>query len=99
MNPVTEKENLKREIGVRSLTLSIINITVGTGIFMLPALIAEDLGSAAVIAYLVCGGLISLIALCFAEVGSKFNISGGTYVYIEKAFGPYTGFILIIYSG
>jgi len=38
---VSEKENLRREIGVRALTLAILNIIVGTGIFVLPALIAE----------------------------------------------------------
>src|SRR5947209_8521641 len=86
-------ENLKREIGVRSLALAIINITVGTGIFVIPAIVAEDLGAAAIVAYLVCGALMFLIALCFAEVGSKVTSSGGTYAYIETAFGPYPGFI------
>jgi basic amino acid/polyamine antiporter, APA family len=93
MHPIPEKENLKREIGVRSLALAIINTTVGTGIFMLPALVAENLGAAAILAYLVCGALIFLIALCFAEVGSKVTTSGGTYAYIETAFGPFPGFI------
>ncbi len=88
-----EQESLKREIGVRSLTLAIINITVGTGIFLIPAIVAENLGAAAILAYLICGFLIFLIALCFAEVGSKITISGGTYAYIETAFGPYAGFI------
>lgn len=93
MDPVSEKENLKREIGVRALTLAILNITVGTGIFVIPAIIAQNLGPAAIVAYLVCGALIFLIALCFAEVGSKTPVSGGTYAYIETAFGPYAGFI------
>jgi Amino acid transporters len=93
MDLVSEKENLKREIGVTSLALAIINLTVGTGIFILPAIIAENLGNAAIIAYLVCGTGIFLIALCFAEVGSKINTSGGTYTYIETAFGPFAGFI------
>lgn len=93
MNPISEKENLKREIGVRSLTLAIFNITVGTGIFVIPAIITEKLGAAAILAYLVCGVLIFLIALCFAELGSKITTSGGTYAYIESAFGPYTGFM------
>jgi APA family basic amino acid/polyamine antiporter len=90
---IAEKENLKREIGVRSLTLAILNITVGTGIFVIPAIVAENLGAAAILAYLVCGALIFLIALCFAEVGSKITTSGGTYAYIEAAFGPFAGFI------
>ncbi|MDR3715127.1 MAG: amino acid permease [Puia sp.] len=93
MDPVSTKENFKREIGVFALTLAILNITVGTGIFVIPAIIAEDLGAAAILAYLVCGGLIFLIALCFAEVGSRTTISGGVYSYIEMAFGPYAGFI------
>lgn len=91
MAPV--KENLKREIGVRALSLAIVNMIVGTGIFVIPAIIAQDLGAAAIIAYLVCGGLVFLIALCFAEVGSKVTESGGTYAYIEAAFGSYAGFL------
>jgi APA family basic amino acid/polyamine antiporter len=93
MDPVNTKENLKRAIGVRSLALAIINITAGSGIFVIPAIIAEGLGAAAILAYLVCGALIFLIGLCFAELGSKTNISGGAYTYIEKAFGPYVGFV------
>jgi len=93
MNPVSEKEKLKREIGLLPLTLAILNSTVGTGIFVIPAIVAENLGAAAIVAYLVCGALIFLIALCFAEVGSKVTTSGGTYAYIETAFGPYAGFI------
>src|SRR5664279_3347531 len=93
MNPVPEKEKLKREIGLLPFTLSILNIIVGTGIFVIPAIVAENLGAAAIVAYLVCGAVIFLIALCFAEVGSKVTTSGGTYAYIETAFGPYAGFI------
>jgi amino acid transporter len=93
MHSTTETESLKREIGVFPFTLAIINSIVGTGIFMLPAIVAEELGAASLIAYLVCGVLIFLIALCFAEVGSKVTVSGGTYAYIEAAFGPFAGFI------
>ena len=93
MTPIPGKENLKREIGVMALTLNILNITVGTGIFVIPAIIAEDLGATAILAYFVCGILIFLIALCFAEVGSKTTTSGGVYTYIETAFGPYAGFL------
>ena len=89
----SDKENLKREIGIRPLTLGIINGVVGTGIFVLPAIIAMSLGTTAIIAYLVCGFLIFLIALCFAEVASKITVSGGVYAYIETAFGPYAGFL------
>jgi len=93
MTPIPGKENLQRAIGVRALTLAILNSVVGTGIFAIPAIIAGKLGTAAIIAYLVCGVLIFLIALCFAELGSKTAASGGVYEYIETAFGPFAGFL------
>lgn len=93
MTPALTRENLKREIGVRSLALAIVNITAGSGIFVIPAIIAEGLGATAILAYFVCGLLIFLIGLCFAELGSKTKVSGGVYTYIETAFGPYAGFL------
>jgi len=93
MTPVSGKENLKREIGVFALALAILNITVGTGIFVIPAIIAENLGATAILAYVVCGIIIFLIALCLAELGSKTTATGGVYTYIETAFGPYAGFL------
>lgn len=87
------QENLKREIGTFGLASAVINIMVGSGIFVLPALAAEKMGAAAIISFFICGALIFLIALCFAEVGSRVTVSGGTYAYIEKAFGPFVGFL------
>lgn len=87
------QEQLKRSIGVFGLTCAVINMTIGTGIFVLPALAAEHMGNAALFAFLVCGFLIFLIALCFAETGSRFSVSGGAYTYIEFAFGNYAGFL------
>lgn len=87
------QENLKRSIGVFGLACAVVNMIVGTGIFVLPALVAEHVGAAAIICFLICGLLIFLIALCFAEVGSKVTVSGGPYTYIEAAFGSYAGFI------
>lgn len=93
MPTAATKENLKREIGVRSLSLAIVNITAGSGIFVIPAIISEGLGATAILAYFVCGALIILIGFCFAEVGSNTNASGGVYTYIETAFGPFAGFL------
>ena len=86
-------EGLKRQIGVWGLTSNIINTIIGAGIFVLPAIVSEDLGAAGLLAYLFCGFLITMILLCFAEVGSKVTTSGGAYAYIDAAFGKYFGFI------
>ena len=93
MNVFTNVTGLKRTIGVFGLACAVVNITVGTGIFVLPALVAEHMGAAAIICFFLCGLLIFLIGLCFAEVGSKVTGSGGTYTYIETAFGPFFGFL------
>lgn len=90
---LVNSEGLIRNIGPLGLALAVVNMTVGTGIFVLPALVAEKLGSGAIICFFICGFLIFLIALCFAELGSKISLSGGAYTYIELAFGPFAGFL------
>jgi basic amino acid/polyamine antiporter, APA family len=90
--PITN-EGLKRKINAWGLSANLVNIIVGAGIFVLPAIVAEGLGPASILAYLLCGVLLFLIMLCFAEAGSKVTSSGGAYAYIEAAFGKYPGFI------
>ena len=91
-----KKNELKREIGVIGLTLNIINIIIGSGIFVLPAIVAAGLGSTSILAYLLCGFLITMVMMCFAEVGSKITESGGAYAYMEVTFGKYFGFLTAV---
>jgi amino acid transporter len=76
--------------------LGVVNVVVGAGIFALPGLVAAELGSAAILAYLICSVAVALVFLCFAEVGSRVSRSGGAYAYVEEAFGPFVGFIASI---
>ena len=87
------ERSLIRAIGTWSLAAGVINITVGGGIFRLPADVAGALGAAAPIAYVVCAIAMGLIVLCFAEAGSRVAMTGGPYAYVELAFGPYVGFL------
>jgi basic amino acid/polyamine antiporter, APA family len=89
----TNHEGLRREIGVLGLAANTLNRTVGAGIFVLPALVANILGETSIIAYLLCGFLMMLIMLCFSEIGSQITETGGAYAYIDAAFGPYAGFL------
>jgi len=86
-------EGLVRGISGRSLTANIVNQTVGSGIFVLPAVVAAILGPASVLGYVVCALFIGVVGLCFAELGSQVTCSGGTFAYIEAAFGPFVGFL------
>ena len=87
-------EGLIRAVGVQGLTASIINYTIGAGIFVLPAVVAGKVGNAAPLIYIVCAVAMGLIVMCFAEAGSRVPLSGGTYAYAETAFGPYVGFMI-----
>lgn len=90
---VEGNDSLVRAIGTFGLAAAIINITIGGGIFRLPANVAGSLGPAAPIAYLVCAVAMGLIVLCIADAGSRVSLTGGPYAYIGTAFGPYAGFI------
>ena len=84
---------LVRALGVRQLATTIFNYTVGSGIFVLPALAVARLGAAAPLAYLVCMLVMGLVLLCLAEAGSRVSVTGGVYAYVETALGPFVGFI------
>src|SRR6188474_2240734 len=83
--------SLARQIGTATLALAIINTIVGSGIFGLPAAAAILMGPAAVMGYVGCSILVGLVALCFAECGSRLPATGGTYVWARTAFGPGVG--------
>ncbi|MES2178940.1 MAG: APC family permease [Gemmatimonadota bacterium] len=87
---------LLRVIGVWGLAAGIVNITIGGGIFRLPASpdVAGRLGAAAPLAYIVCAIVMGLIVLCIAEAGSRISLTGGPYAYVEETFGNYVGFLV-----
>jgi len=91
--PAQSQEPLVRVIGILGLAAAIVNITIGGGIFRLPANVAGSLGPAAPLAYVVCAIAMGLIVLCIADAGSRVPLTGGPYAYIATAFGPYVGFV------
>jgi len=83
---------LVRGIGRGSMVALFINAVIGAGIFGLPSRVHELLGPWALLAYVVCALLVLLVVLCFAEVGSRFEATGGPYLYARTAFGSVIGF-------
>jgi amino acid transporter len=66
---------------------------LGSGIFVLPGLAAAQTGPSVWLAYLVAALCVLPAALSKSELATAMPSSGGTYVYIERAFGPLFGTI------
>ena len=94
MSSEENNEGLKRVVGVFGLSATVVNFSIGAGIYVLPAIIGIQLGAAGIVGYLLCGLMFAAIILCYVEIGSKIKTSGGSYAYVEKAFGPFPGFII-----
>ncbi|OFW00879.1 MAG: hypothetical protein A3I61_03870 [Acidobacteria bacterium RIFCSPLOWO2_02_FULL_68_18] len=90
---VATEAALVRALGVRQLTAAILNATIGAGIFVLPALVAQGVGDAAPLAFLLCAAIIGLIAVALAMAGSRVALTGGIYAYVEVAFGAYAALL------
>lgn len=101
MTRALTERSLVKALGVWGLAASILNLTVGGGIFRLPATAAGALGPAAPVAYVVCAIAMGLIVVCFAEAGSRVSLTGGLYAYVEVAFGPFIGFLcgIMLWAG
>jgi|CXWL01.1.fsa_nt_gi amino acid transporter len=85
---------LDRALGRRDLSAFAVNRVIGAGIFGVPAVLYAGVGPYSVVAVLFAALVVSLITLCFAEVGSRFSDTGGPYLYAYRAFGPLVGFEL-----
>lgn len=85
-------EKLVRGLGRWDLTAVAINTIIGTGIFILPAGVFKLIGSYSLLAFVACAVIVGLIVVCFSEVSSRFETTGGMYLYAREAFGPEIGF-------
>ena len=85
-------EGLVRGIRRWDLVAITINGIIGAGIFGLPSKVYSLIGTYSIIAFIACAFVVALIILCFAEVGSRFNETGGPYLYAREAFNPAVAF-------
>ena len=85
-------EGLVRGIRRWDLVAITINGIIGAGIFGLPSKTYSLIGTYSIIAFVACAFVVALIILCFAEVGSRFDETGGPYLYAREAFNPAVAF-------
>lgn len=92
---MSTNSSLAKKIGFWSATSIIVGSIIGSGVFMKPASMAEQLGSPVwLTAVWVIAGLFSLFgALVYAELGAMIPETGGIYVYFRKMFGDFVAFL------
>jgi len=107
ISPTPTKPELPRVLGLISIIGIVIGAMIGSGIFINPSKVAQDVGTPGLmLAVWILGGILSFFgALAVAELGTMFTRAGGIYVYLREAYGPLVAFLfgwalfLIIESG
>jgi APA family basic amino acid/polyamine antiporter len=96
-DPAAGRPQLVRALGPLEGVCIVVGTTIGSGIFITPAKIAENVGPfgfGAILGVWVICGLLSLAgALVYAELAAMFPRAGGQYVYLREAYGPLWGFL------
>ncbi len=88
----TSSTRLLRVMGRRDLTSAVVNSVIGSGVFGLPSAVAALTGARSPAAVLLAGLGMFTIVLCVAELASRFDTTGGPYLYARVAFGGTVGF-------
>ena len=83
---------LRRELGRWDLTAIGVNQVIGGALFAQPSLYAASVGAWSPWLVAATGFASLLIALSFAEVSSRFDATGGPYLYMRAAFGRFAAF-------
>jgi len=82
---------LERSLGLPGVIAVSVSAMLGSGIFVLPGLAAARAGEALWLAYLIAALCALPAALCKAELATAMPVAGGTYVYVDRTFGPLAG--------
>ena len=88
------KDGLKKEIGFFTLLSLGVGGILGSGIFGMPAVMAQVAGPALILAIIITGIITFFLGIAYAELGSAFPISGGPYSLPKLALGNLGGFLM-----
>ncbi len=89
------QENFKRELGLLDGTMLVVGSMIGSGIFIVSADIARQVGSAGwlTLIWLISGLITIIAAVSYGELSSMFPNAGGQYVYLKEAYNKLIAFL------
>src|SRR5438876_3636007 len=92
--PVAEQKFV-RGLGLLDSTMLVAGSMIGSGIFLVSAIIAKQVGSPGwlLVAWIITGLLTVMAALSYGELAAMMPKAGGQYVYLREAFSPLWGFL------
>ena len=90
--PREARPELRRELGKWDLTAIGVNQVIGAAIFAMPGTLAAQIGGWSWVAVVAVAVMAMMVALNFAEAASRFDRTGGAYLYTRAAFGRFPSF-------
>ena len=88
------KKGLRRDVGLFTLVALGVGSIIGSGMFAMPAVMGSVAGPALILAVILTGGVTTLLAIAYAELGSAFPLTGGPYALPRLALGDVGGFVI-----
>ena len=92
------KKTVPKKLTFMSIYFLGINGIIGSGAFLLPQSIYKDMNLLSVIVLLSAALTVGLIALCYADLASRFTGSGAAWLYSYNAFGRFAGYELGVFT-
>ena len=89
------KPEFHRGLGLFDSTMLVVGVMIGSGIFIVSADMAREIGSPGwlLVAWIIAGALTIAGALCYGELSAMMPQAGGMYVYLREAYSPLWGFL------
>ena len=88
-------KGFSRGLGLFDSTMLVVGVMIGSGIFIVSAQMAREIGSPGwlLVAWGIAGALTIAGALCYGELSAMMPEAGGMYVYLREAYSPLVGFL------
>jgi len=86
-------KGIERTLGLSGVIIISLSAMLGSGLFVLPSMAAELMGDGMWLAYVLAATVVLPGAISKSEMASALPVSGGTYVYVERTYGPLIGTI------
>ncbi|MBK0369926.1 APC family permease [Flavobacterium agrisoli] len=95
MNTTKTETSFKRELGLFDGTMLVVGSMIGSGIFIVSADIARQVGSAGWLTLIwILSGIVTVIAaVSYGELSAMFPKAGGQYVYLQEAYNKLIAFL------